>query len=274
MRECASATPVPSEAAVRKTRVRQRSNQSCGDASIVSKRLVMRMRTRRRGSRLAGTTLSYASAHRPDQRLRLQRAGACATGKSMTRDRSEHALHVLGQDHRPAGNQCARARCREQHQSGARRKPASCADVAAAAAAARGDQRLHVVEQRRRDVNGRGFALPFGQRRGIRKRRELGDARAPIAAGQTDRARQQRPGSRARSPSGSDRAAIRASGYAPICSTGFCVAMTKNGSGSGRVCPSSDTCRSSIASSSALCVFGGARLISSARTTELNTGPW
>ena len=49
--------------------------------------------------------------------------------------------------------------------------------------------------------------------------------------------------------------------------------MTKKGSGSGRVSPSCDTCRSSIASSSALCVFGGARLISSASTTELKIGP-
>ena len=49
--------------------------------------------------------------------------------------------------------------------------------------------------------------------------------------------------------------------------------MTKNGSGSLRVSPSCDTCRSSIASSSALCVLGGARLISSASTTALKIGP-
>ena len=49
--------------------------------------------------------------------------------------------------------------------------------------------------------------------------------------------------------------------------------MTKKGSGSLRVVPSIETWRSSIASSSALCVFGGARLISSASTTELKTAP-
>ena len=54
---------------------------------------------------------------------------------------------------------------------------------------------------------------------------------------------------------------------------GFCVAMTMNGSGSGRACPSMVTCRSSIASSSAACVFGGVRLISSASSRLVNTGP-
>ena len=37
--------------------------------------------------------------------------------------------------------------------------------------------------------------------------------------------------------------------------------------------PSTDTCRSSIASSSAACVFGGVRLISSASSRLVNTGP-
>ena len=37
--------------------------------------------------------------------------------------------------------------------------------------------------------------------------------------------------------------------------------------------PSIETCRSSIASSRALCVFGGARLISSASTIEWKIGP-
>ena len=49
--------------------------------------------------------------------------------------------------------------------------------------------------------------------------------------------------------------------------------MTKNGSGSLRVSPSCETWRSSIASINALCVFGGARLISSASTTEWKIGP-
>jgi hypothetical protein len=56
-------------------------------------------------------------------------------------------------------------------------------------------------------------------------------------------------------------------------STGFCVAATRNGTGSGRGSPSTVTCRSSIASSSAACVFGGVRLISSARIRFANTGP-
>ena len=64
------------------------------------------------------------------------------------------------------------------------------------------------------------------------------------------------------------------SGKVPAKSCGFCVAMTKNGSGSGMVCPSSETCPSFIASSSADCVRGLARLISSARRTFAKIGPW
>src|SRR5574343_1249421 len=56
-------------------------------------------------------------------------------------------------------------------------------------------------------------------------------------------------------------------------STGFCVAITKKGVGSARVAPSLDTCRSSIASSSADCVFGEARLISSASSSCVKIGP-
>ncbi len=59
----------------------------------------------------------------------------------------------------------------------------------------------------------------------------------------------------------------------PSYSIGFCVAMTRNGSGSGRGSPSTDTCPSCIASSSAAWVFGGVRLISSASSTFVNTGP-
>ena len=62
-------------------------------------------------------------------------------------------------------------------------------------------------------------------------------------------------------------------GYVPAMSTGFCVAMTTNGRGRSRVTPSTDTVRSSIASSSADCVRGVARLISSASTIDANTGP-
>ena len=59
----------------------------------------------------------------------------------------------------------------------------------------------------------------------------------------------------------------------PSWSCGFCVAMTKKGWGRGRVAPSTETCFSSMASSSALCVLGLARLISSASSTWVNTGP-
>ena len=63
------------------------------------------------------------------------------------------------------------------------------------------------------------------------------------------------------------------SGYVPSCSIGFCVASTKNGFGNSYVRPATVTLRSCIACSSAACVFGGARLISSASTMFANTGP-
>jgi len=62
-------------------------------------------------------------------------------------------------------------------------------------------------------------------------------------------------------------------GYVPSCSIGFCVAMTKNGSGSGYVSWATVTSRSCIDCNNAACVFGGARLISSARMMFANTGP-
>ncbi len=49
--------------------------------------------------------------------------------------------------------------------------------------------------------------------------------------------------------------------------------MTKKGCGSSCVSPSTVTCSSDIASRRAACVFGGARFISSARTTFAKTGP-
>ena len=59
----------------------------------------------------------------------------------------------------------------------------------------------------------------------------------------------------------------------PSYSIGFWVAMTRNGSGIGWLTPSIVDWRSSMHSSSALCVLGVARLISSARTTWLMIGP-
>ena len=63
------------------------------------------------------------------------------------------------------------------------------------------------------------------------------------------------------------------SGYVPSYSIGFCVAITRNGGSSGCVVFSIVTCRSAIASSSAACVFGGARLISSPRSRFAKIGP-
>ena len=63
------------------------------------------------------------------------------------------------------------------------------------------------------------------------------------------------------------------SGNVPSCSIGFWVAITKNGRPSRRVSPPMVTERSCMASSSADCVFGLARLTSSARTSCAKSGP-
>src|SRR5690242_11453592 len=63
------------------------------------------------------------------------------------------------------------------------------------------------------------------------------------------------------------------SGYVPSYSTGFCVAHTMNIDESGMTTPSIVTCRSSIPSSIADCVFGGVRLISSASSRSVKIGP-
>ena len=59
----------------------------------------------------------------------------------------------------------------------------------------------------------------------------------------------------------------------PSISIGFWVAMTMNGRGRVYVVPSTVTWPSSIDSSSALWVFGEARLISSPTTTLAKTAP-
>ncbi len=59
----------------------------------------------------------------------------------------------------------------------------------------------------------------------------------------------------------------------PRYSTGFWVATTMNGWGSSRRSDSTVTAPSFIASSSADCVLGVARLISSARTMFAKRGP-
>src|ERR687883_1231097 len=63
------------------------------------------------------------------------------------------------------------------------------------------------------------------------------------------------------------------SGYVPSYSIGFWVAMTMKGLTSSYVWPSIVTCCSCMHSSSAACVFGDARLISSTRSRFANTGP-
>ena len=59
----------------------------------------------------------------------------------------------------------------------------------------------------------------------------------------------------------------------PSISSGFCVAMTKNGRCNSWCVPATVTDFSCIASSNADCVLGVARLISSARIRFANTGP-
>src|SRR5688572_18267035 len=62
-------------------------------------------------------------------------------------------------------------------------------------------------------------------------------------------------------------------GYVPSSSTGFCVAITKNGAGSAYGTPSTVTFPSSIASNKLDCVRGLARLISSHNKIFAKIGP-
>src|SRR6266508_1208945 len=62
-------------------------------------------------------------------------------------------------------------------------------------------------------------------------------------------------------------------GYVPSYSIGFCVAITMNGRASSYETPSTVTCCSCMHSSSADCVLGEARLISSTRRRLAKTGP-
>src|SRR4026209_1630284 len=63
------------------------------------------------------------------------------------------------------------------------------------------------------------------------------------------------------------------SAYVPSVSIAFWVARTRNGSGTRWVSRPIVTCRSCMTSSSALCTFAGARLISSASRRFVKTGP-
>ncbi len=144
----------------------------------------------------AGRGLMAARLRTPivDQGIATVRSSACAcsaparappasrwpaTDGNTAWTSSGSAIGRPGQ-HRPG------ARRREQQQAGARREPPTRTGVCAGAhiAARRGEQRLHVIEQRRRHMHGRGFALPFEKRRRIRERRKRRDLRAPVAAGQ------------------------------------------------------------------------------------------
>ena len=75
------------------------------------------------------------------------------------------------------------------------------------------------------------------------------------------------------SSSGSGRAALRAADRCLPSRSGFCVAITRNGASSSCVVVPLVTVRSCMASSSADCVFGVARLISSASTRLAKIGP-
>ena len=86
-------------------------------------------------------------------------------------------------------------------------------------------------------------------------------------------ARPRCPGSRARCAGRSGRAGPRAAGTCPRTRSGSPSRGGGRGTGSRRVTPSTVTCCSAIASSSADCVFGVARLISSTRTTLAKIGP-
>ena len=109
----------------------------------------------------------------------------------MAGDRREHRLHVLRNHHWPTREQGPCARGGQQHQARARAQAPARAGLAAGAcrlsrqvSARRREQRLHVIQQRRRDVNGSRLALPLGKRRGIALRREIDEPRPTVTPGE------------------------------------------------------------------------------------------
>ena len=103
------------------------------------------------------------------------------------------------------------------------------------------------------------------------------DRSAPPAGGRCagrGRPTPRRPsGSRTPRAAGSGRAGPRAAGRCPRTRPGWRWRGRGTARRSGNVVPSTVTCRSCIASSSAACVFGGVRLISSASSRPVKTGP-
>ena len=131
------------------------------------------------------------------------------------------------------------------------------------------------VLERRREVDA-GRSPPA--RRGSRRRRgAVRRRRADSRPSASTRSRMARsaaaPGSVSATWSRKRSSWASGSGKVPSCSIEFCVATTMNGSGSGRVTPPAVIWRSAIASSRADCTLGGARLISSTRTSEWKSGP-
>ena len=212
-----------------------------------------------------------ASAPAPHRRARRRRADVRRpTGTPPARPRAAPSAG-------PRSCACARAAASSikpaRGRQAAPRAGVALAPFAGVAARGR-EQRLHVVEQRRRDVDRRPL-------RAATRRASAGSAsggispmlRAAVAAGQElalgggigiaelDR-HQEAVELRLRQRIGADLLdrVLRGDDEERIGQ----LARLR------RPC---ETCRSSIASSSALCVFGGARLISSASTTELKIGP-
>lgn len=109
------------------------------------------------------------------------------------------------------------------------------------------DQRIAGVDI----VHGDAFNVLGGQ-----QRQGLCDQRAPIAAGQQF-AFGRRIGVAQCQPQQGRSSCESGRGYVPDRSTGFCVAITKNGVGDAWVAPSRVTWCSAIASSRALWVRGG-----------------
>ena len=181
-----------------------------------------------------------------------------------------HALHVVRRDEVAAGERGAAARELEQREDAARAR----ADRDARALARRRDELDDVAADARRR---RGRPRPrAASRAGSPGRRpaELDLVHAPVepplehlplVVG--------RSGSRTRFAAGSGRAAPPAAGRCPRTRSGSASRGRGTAARAACVVPSTVTWRSCIASSSAACVFGGARLISSASRRLAKIGP-
>ena len=219
--------------------------------------------------------LEAARANPPERLLAAERARLGEEGSRQEQPVSEHragraARRPPGRRGRGRAGAPTRARCAR-----ASRLPRTDAPIATPSTVAgrphevdgpAQDQLVDVDRPRRRAAAARISSHVID-----RAERRRADGRG--AARRRSRPPRPRSGSRARSGARTGRAAPRAAGTCPPARSGSPSRSRRTARAAAASTPSTVTWRSAIASSSADCVRGIARLISSTRTTFAKTGP-